>query len=170
MSKEIPLSQGLVAIVDDEDFEWLNQWKWSASKQGKRPETTKYRAIRVVTKNGKQRPILMHRALLGARREDIVDHINGNPLDNRRENLRICTQQQNMFNGSAHVDGMTSEFKGVCWDKDRRKWRVAFQGKYVGIFDNELVAAASYDEVALVHAGPYAKLNFPKEVSLVQGH
>lgn len=158
--KKIQLSQGLEAIIDDEDFDWLNQWKWSASAQGKRPETIKYRAVRIVSDNGKQCCILMHREILGAPDGVGVDHFNGNPLDNQRRNLRLATQTQNMLNATAHIDA-GSPFKGVYWQKDISRWRARFRKTHLGTFIDEVEAAKAYDRAANAYDPNFARLNFP---------
>lgn len=128
--KKIPLTQGYVAIVDDEDYDKAMQYKWSVHKKNK---TTKY-AIGNLKRNGRWRTRLLHRFILG----DIpdgkeVDHINGNGLDNRKNNLRIVTHQQNAFNRGKNT-------KGVCWHKQIRKWQAQIKINqkqiYLGIFEN----------------------------------
>ena len=159
--KEIPLSQGKVALVDAGDFEWLNQWKWSACKSGK--IRVVYRAMRVLWNGGNQKAVMMHRLILNAQPGQIVDHINGNPLDNRRENLRICTQRQNTMNTHGHGDAKTSKFKGVYWQKDIGFWRARFRFTYLGTFKDELEAARAYDKAALAADPEFARLNFPPQ-------
>lgn len=104
--KKIPLSQGLWAVVSAEDFDFVNQYKWSASNESK--NRRKWYAIRMVKDpiTGKQRRITMHRFILGLDQSDkrVVDHIDNDSLDNRRENLQIITQEENLkraggFNG-----------------------------------------------------------------------
>ena len=101
---------------------------------------------------------LLHRILTGAAVGMVVDHINGEPLDNRRSNLRVCTQQQNLWNGRAHRDG-TSRYRGVCLRKSDGRWRVQIQGKQLGVFDNEDEAGLAYNAAALERFGRFARLN-----------
>ena len=162
MSAGIPLSRGLVAIVDDEDFEWLSQWKWSASKQGR----DRWRAMRVLWNGGNQKAILMHRLLLGATAEQTVDHINGNPLDNRRANLRLCSQRKQCLNRRGNLQRKTSRFKGVGWQSGISRWRVDFRERFVGTFLDEVEAARAYDAAAFAFDPEYAWLNFPEERGL----
>jgi len=89
-----------------------------------------------------------------------VDHINHNPLDNRRCNLRLCTNGQNTANARKHKDGITSQFKGVSWDKYAQSWCVQVQGSRVGRFKSEMEAARAYDNAARVAFGEFAHLNF----------
>lgn len=157
--KTIDLTQGQKALVDDEDFEWLSQWKWSAAKQG----SDKWRAMRTVKNGSRQRVIRMHRLIMNAKTGQTVDHINGNPLDNRRANLRFATQQQQMINRRGWVSRpKTSRYKGVYWQKDINRWRSRFREKYLGTFTNEEDAARAYDAEAHKFS-PFARLNFPEE-------
>jgi len=117
--KKIELSRGAVAIVDDVDFEELNQWKWSLL-QGKYAHRN--------AGNGKW--VRMHRYIMRVESGKVVDHINRNGLDNRRSNLRICTQQQNSLNSSMKKNNR-SGYKDIWWDRGREKWfvQVMFRGK-----------------------------------------
>jgi len=156
MSKRIPLTQEQFTIVDDADFKWLNQWKWHYQSKGY--------AARSVQKNGKTRLILMHRAILGVPAGMYSDHINGDRLDNRRMNLRICTNSQNSMNRRKR-SGCSSIYKGVYWEKAINKWRarIKLHGKRkdIGYFDDEQEAARAYDQAALELFGKFAQLNYP---------
>ena len=104
--KYIPLTQGKLAIVDDEDFEWLSQWKWHFNRK-------KY-AARTINHSGK---LYMHQVILNTPKGMLSDHRNGNGLDNRRKNLRACNVQQNKANSRLPKNN-TSGFKGVYWEKN----------------------------------------------------
>lgn len=159
--KEIQLTKGLVAIVDDKDFEELSKYKWSASHDGK----SFYACRSFGYKDGKQKKIKMHRQILGDKCVGLqVDHINMNTLDNRRENLRACTKSQNMMNRGKTAKN-TSGFKGA------KKWHkggfvasitVMQKVKTIGYYDTVEEAARAYDEAAKRLHGEYARLNFPE--------
>ena len=157
MSKQIPLTQGQFAIVDDKNFEWLNQWKWYALKS----RYTFY-AVRNVGKHPKQTLVLMHRQIMNAHKEQEIDHHNGNGLDNHRINLRFCASGQN--NQNQRKTRGTSKYKGVSWHKNIKQWRVSIQDDYktinLGYFDNEEDAARAYDQKAKELFGEFANTNF----------
>lgn len=163
--KEIPLTQGKVALVDDSDWEWLSQWRWYAN-----PAKNKWYACRHAPMiNGVRYPKLyMHRELLLLTNEDIeVDHRDGNGLNNQRYNLRKTTHQCNQQN--VRTTTGTSQYKGVTWHKDRNKWcaQIKTNNKryHLGRFpqDQEIEAAKAYDAKAVELFGEFACLNFPIE-------
>jgi len=117
--KQIPLTQGKYAIVDDEDFVILNQHKWNAVQYKGNKTWYAKRNQRV---NGRQRTVLMHRQVMSAPPGLSVDHINHNGLDNRKSNLRICSHKENMFNRTPD-NNTSSRFKGVYWCRNINKWR-----------------------------------------------
>jgi hypothetical protein len=95
-----------------------------------------------------------------------VDHVNGDGLDNRRSNLRVCTHAENARNQSSRTRMSTSRFRGVVWAKDRRKWRamIGDNGRtvHLGNFTDEIEAAQAYDRAAREMYGAFARLNFPE--------
>ena len=152
--KEIQLTQGKVALVDDEDFEWLNQWKWGVDKDSY--------AMREGPRNGEYRTTLkMHRLIAGLIKGDgmCVDHINGNKLDNRRENLRVCSRSENQHNQRLSKAN-TSGFKGVHFHKATRKWmariKISSKIKYIGTFDTPEAAHEAYCKSAIALHGEFA--------------
>lgn len=154
MVKKIPLTQGQHALVDDEDFEFLTQWKWYASYYLHINNYYAQRAQHIGFFNGKQKmkTIMMHRLIMEEiaghelKRSEEIDHINHNPLDNRRENLRIATKRQNQQNQKRKT---SSKYPGICWHKVSKKWRarITLNGKRkeLGLFDDEREAAKAYE-------------------------
>jgi len=137
MTKEIELTRGKVALVDDEDYEELNQWKWYAHKSGSK--RSKYYACRAAVRGEKEYTLRMHRDILGLKPGDgkICDHINRNPLDNRRANLRVANHTINGRNRGIQSNN-TSGYKGVHWEKARKKWMADIKihlGHFVNLED-----------------------------------
>ena len=159
MAKEIPLTQGKVAIVDDEDYERLKGYSWQYNRK-------RGYAQRIAEKNGKRAAVYLHREIMQPPPGMQVDHINGDKLDNRRNNLRIVTNQQNQYNSKSRKG--ISKYKGVSWHKTAGKWRayIGVDGKFkhLGLFTDEKEAALAYDRAARELFGEYAKTNFQKEM------
>lgn len=159
--KQIKLSQGKVAIVDDDDYERVNAYKWFAHKN----RNTYYAETKIERKN-----IALHRLILGVT-DQHIDHINRNGLDNRKCNLRYATISQNNIN-SAKKKGCTSIYKGVYFHKDRGVWvsraRLHKGYYYLGSFQNEIEAAKAYDRKAIELFGEFACLNFPESKEVTQ--
>lgn len=155
--KQIPLTQGKFAMVDDEDYEWLSKWKWCYQKTKKDGY-----AIRGGIRNGKQYTIAIHRVILNPNIGEDIDHINRNRLDNRRENLRICTRKENTRNRGLDRDSM-SGFKGVYWHKRVKKWcahiKVNYKDISLGYFIEKVDAAKAYNTGALKYFGKFSWLN-----------
>ncbi len=155
----IPLTRGKFAIVDAADYERLSKYKWLANGDEHRGF---YAARRVGS-----RLVLMHRVIMNPPEGMVVDHIDGNGLNNRRNNLRLCTQKQNSRN-SAPSRRSSSRFKGVYFNKRTRKWiaTIGYNGKtiHLGSFEDEVEAAKAYDRKARELFGQFAYLNFPEEV------
>jgi hypothetical protein len=149
--KKVPLTQGEFALVDDEDYVLVSQYKWHLHKGRK----TNYARIK-----NKHICTTMHRMVL-VNPEGLVDHINGNGLDNRKENLRVCTNAQNIRN-MVKTSG-SSKYKGVTWDKRCNKWAAAIWLNYkrihLGRYSSEIDAAKAYNEAAIRLFGDFANLN-----------
>jgi len=158
---EILLTQGRVAQIDPEDWPLVSQYTWHAKLEN----DYLWYAATSTRERGKQRTIKMHDLLMSPPPGMMVDHRNSKAtLDNRRSNLRICTNAQNQQNTGSRCG--SSPFKGVSWSARKEKWLVQFRchGKYrfVGYFADEEAAARAYDEAILPLAGEFARLNFPK--------
>ena len=172
MTKKISPSRGMFALVDDEDYEWisgLGKWmaiscsgSFYASRNTPRPQR----------KRGVPTVILMHRLIMGVFdvRGVEIDHINGNTLDNRRENLRFANRSQQAMNQKIRSDN-TSGYRGVSYDNDlydrKKRWVVEIHanGKKhrLGRYSTAEEAARVYDRVAIELHGDFSRLNFPKK-------
>jgi len=154
----IKLTQGYVAFVSPEDVEAVSRYKWCASV-GRGGRVVAMRSYR---RDGKTVSVLLHR-FIAKPLQLHVDHIDGNPLNNCRENLRIVTHAQNRQNTSKQSNN-TSGFKGVIRDKRSGKWiariRVFGCTKHLGLFAEASVAAHAYDAAAHAALGPLASTNF----------
>lgn len=164
--KEIALNRGHVALVDDSDYDELAKHRWTADRN----KGTWYACCWI---SGHKRS--MHRELMGlpVGSPAIVDHVNGNGLDNQRGNLRIATRIQNNQNAGRSPNQKRGGFKGVSWSKANKKWGAyiripnptgtgAGRLKHLGYFTEAESAARRYDAAALEHFGPFAALNFRK--------
>ena len=162
-TKAIPLSKGKYAIVDDEDYEELNKYKWTYHKNG-----YAHRCEYLGRKDKKpiHKIILMHRLVMGTPKGMHTDHINGNKLDNRRCNLRICTTIQNQHNQKITDRKGTSKYKGVSWNKGMNKWiaTIVVDKKQLrlGYYISEEDAAEVYNQAAKKYFGEFAKINLLK--------
>lgn len=151
----IPLTKGRFTLVADFDYEKVARFNWTFLSSGRGY------AIRAVQENGKRVYYLMHRVLMDAPPDMEVDHQDGDSLNNRRGNLRLCTHKKNRGNTRKHKDNK-SGFKGVCWNKNAQKWQGSAMGTYLGLFEDKEDAARAYDEAAKRIVGPFANLNFPE--------
>lgn len=155
--KLISLTRGKQALVDNEDFEELSKYSWQANKffrvsrrtSGKRCDERHY--------------ISMHRYIMGVTDPKVlIDHIDGNTLNNQRSNLRISTNSQNQQNRRKQLK-CSSKYKGVSLDKRKEKWssyiRINKKLKFLGYFHSETEAAQAYNEAAKKYFGEFAKLN-----------
>jgi hypothetical protein len=157
--KLIPLTQGKFALVDEQDFDHLMQWKWQSIR---RPGGKFYVQRTEGPKALGQKTIYMAHAILPLMAGFFVDHINTNPLDNRRENLRYATPKDNSRNRGP-VAGRS--IKGVFWHAHARRWRamIRVDGKLIslGLFKDKYEAAMAYDVRAVEEFGQFARPNFP---------
>ena len=158
--KKIKLSNcSEYALVDNEDYASLRGYTWRKNAQG-------YAVRREYTRVSKgvrhAKDVRMHRQIMGEPEGKEVDHENGKGLDNQKNNLRIATHGQNMFNKTKQINN-TSGYKGVSWSKQNKKWYawIGFKGKTlsIGHFDNILEAAKAYNQKAIELHGEFARLN-----------
>lgn len=161
--KEIPLTQGQFTVVDDADYDVLVQFNWHAQRR-LQPIDTFYAYRKGPKVNGKQPTIILHRFLLNPPSHMQIDHINGDSLDNRRENLRFATTAQNGMNSRRFIRSV-SGFRGVVLHKRLQKWqagiKVSGRSIHLGIFEDPEEAARVYDNAARTYFGEFARLNFP---------
>lgn len=161
--KEIELTQGQVALVDDEVFEVLNRYNWQAAWS----DFTK--SFKATIKDKDNITTDMARIILGCPKGMLIDHKDHNTLNNQRYNIRICTSKENNRNRRS-LPGSASEYKGVTRDKSRSKWKASIgwrnhKNKKVtinlGRFETEIEAAEVYDKAARKYFKEFAYLNFP---------
>lgn len=155
--KKIKLTQGKVALVDNKDFDFLNQFKWYLFKN----KNNFYARCSVIIK-GKRKQKFMHRMILNVSDDKIIDHRNRRGLDNQRHNLRVASFQQNNANRKSHKKS-TSKYLGVCFEPSRKKFKACITINYkpitLGRFINEKDAAKCYNFAALKYHGEFANLN-----------
>lgn len=152
----IPLTKNQNAIVDSADYDWINEWNWSALWS---PVVKSFYAVRGSDKS----TVYMHRLILDCAPREQGDHWNHDTLDNRRNNLRKVAPVHNHANQRLS-SANTSGFKGVSWHKDAGKWmayvKIHRRRKYLGLFSNAKEAAEAYDKAAKELFGEFAHLNF----------
>jgi hypothetical protein len=163
--RHIEIGDGYTVLIDSEDAELVAGFNW-------RPLRLDNDKVYAHAWRGELH-ILMHRLILGPRDDQLVDHANGNGLDNRKNNLRAATHSQNHANTKKQTPrrkaAYTSQFKGVYWDAARGKWSAqiaASEGRgrrSLGRFTTELDAAHAYDTAAFELWGEFARLNFERD-------
>jgi hypothetical protein len=163
--KELLLTQSKVAFIDDEDFERVNKYKWRYAKSKKWNSAYAYGYNTFQhADNQNRRTLPLHRFILGLSPDDkrVVDHIDGNGLNNLRANLRIATRSQNMANSKVRS---SSTYKGVYSLKDRKAFKATITknriSTHLGYFPTAIEAARAYDQKAKELFGEFAALNFP---------
>ena len=151
---ECVVKNGRSFLFDEEDLCFVKAQTWTVDKDGYAVGQKAKRSIR------------FHRLIMGAEGAEVVDHINGDPSDCRKENLRIVSQHQNSMNHSLNKNSTTG-YKGVCFDKRYKKYMAHIHPDrkmiFLGYFDNPVEAALAYDKAASFYYGEYANLNFKEE-------
>lgn len=149
---------GIGVLVDAEDVERLGAMRWSPIKFG----GAYYAVTRKGTSPGGLVSTFMHRLIMDAQPDELIDHANGDGLDNRKANLRRCTRSQNAANALSHRNS-SSRFKGVSWAKSKKRWQATITVDYRSIFLGRYVieedAARAYDDAAVRYFGEFARLN-----------
>lgn len=162
---EILLTQGQVAMIDDDDFELVSQHKWFAERRVKRKKIKWYACTNIWVSTNRFRILRMHSLIMGKKPGLEIDHKDNNGLNNQKSNLRFVTRAQNLINRSGRSSS-SSKYKGVSLSMRNGKWmaRICRDGRqiYLGYFDNEVKAAEVYDEAAKVLHEEFARLNFPE--------
>jgi hypothetical protein len=161
--RRINLGEGRFAIVDQEDFYRLNNFHWGAKGEDQLIYAMRF----VIEPNKKGKIVSMHREMMNAPKGLLVDHRNGDTLDNRRSNLRLATHSQNMSNRGKLKKKATSQYIGIFLEKSSGRWVVKTthnnKSIWIGRFDSEIDAARAYDRAAIKYHGEFARLNFPRE-------
>ncbi len=152
----VPLTQGKVAVIDALDAETVSEYNWHAKQNGKRL----YAFARTVGPSGKVHDIQMHRLLMGEPDNMDIDHVDGDGLNNRRNNLRLATKSENGRNRGANVTN-TSGFKGVSWHKAAGRWlaqiTVKRKNKYLGLYNTPEEAHAAYCDASKKYHGEFGR-------------
>jgi hypothetical protein len=164
----VPLTKGKYATVDIADLPAVLPYKWAARKDY-RQET--YYAEAKIFRDGKFRTTGMHRVVMGAKPGELVDHIRGNGLDNRRAELRICDLGLNARNAHNRSTRKTSRYRGVYLHKQSGRWRACYappggRAVYLGLYRTEEEAAMAYDRAVIRNVGTTVGLNFYREADL----
>jgi hypothetical protein len=163
--KTIPLTQGYVALVDDDNYERLAKYRWCAAVRATKNRTAVYAIRNHQNADGGRTTVLMHREIIPGSK--YVDHWDRNGLNNQKSNLRRASQAQNNAN-QIKARG-SSSFKGVSWDNRRDKWRahLMVSGKFIhlGTFKEEVDAATVYNLAAYSAFGEFSLPNVPLEVA-----
>lgn len=157
--KSIKLTQDKVTLVDDDVYEWASQFKWRALKC----KRGRYCAVRESPRKLGRQTLYLHREIMHPPEDMQIDHINGDALDNRRENLRVCTCSQNGQGFKRKIVGVTSTFRGVSWFKRDQNWKaqIMLNGhkRHIGYFNGEEDAARAYNKAAKELFGEFAQMN-----------
>ncbi|MFH1371916.1 MAG: HNH endonuclease [Planctomycetota bacterium] len=159
--RRIYLGENEYTIVEPQDYYKFSKFKWIFLICNKRP----YAASELKVGKVKTKRVYLHRAIMRAPKRKLVDHRNGDGLDNRRANLRLATRSQNMMNRAKIKSKTSSKYIGVSFDKGCKRWRAAirvnYKQRHLGSFKDEIEAAKVYDAAARKYHKDFARLNFP---------
>lgn len=166
---EISLTMGLFAIIDEEDIDLVSGRKWRTNKTA----TTIYAVsgyslskARIALGYKNSTFIALHRLVTNCPLGLVVDHINGNDLDNTKKNLRICSHKENIAKSNTACSVNPTGLRGVFALKDSKSFQAKFRNKHIGCFKTADLAAKAYDAVAFKEFGEFAALNFPNDYLL----
>jgi len=151
---KISINQGKVIIIDDDDFDRISKYHWIVCKTGYVKTVVNYETI------------ILHRFIMNAKKGQQLDHVNGDTLDNRKENLRFCSTSQNLANRKRFINNR-SGYKGVDWRPIEKKFRARLsinkRAIHLGYFSDPKDAAFAYDRAAKEYFGSFARINFAEE-------
>lgn len=172
MVKRIPLSKGMFALVDEVDYPKLATFKWHAMSSGTNGHGRTWYAVRSLPKiNGTYPKVFMHRQIMGV--DSMIDHKDGNGLNNTRDNLRPANRAENNRNIAKPRHGKTSIYKGVYWDRHKNRYKAALRvyrkNVSIGYFRDQADAAWAYDREARKRFGAFAFTNFPSPPAIWKG-
>lgn len=157
MVRDLVLPNGMVAQVDDEDYDAVAAHNWHARRRGH----VFYVRRNVRRPDGAKTKQYLHRFVMGPGRA--IDHVDGNGLNNQKSNLRFATDSQNQANRHHLPPTKSSRFRGVTYHRGINRWQASIkvrgQSIYLGCFESETDAAAAYDRAALTHFGEFARTN-----------
>jgi len=162
MSRKIPLSNGKYAIVDDEDYELVSKFKWHYLPSNRNGYAISHCHLGMLNKKRITSTILLHRLIMRPPKGVNIDHISGNGLDCKRNNMRFCNQSENLRN-SRPQKNTRSKYKGVSWHNKLGKWRayinISAKQIHLGIYGSEIEAAHAYNAASIKYFGDFAYLN-----------
>lgn len=169
----VPLSRGMVALIDADDAERILAHKWHLKRKRTDKRVYAQRTVRLGSgRNAPKTAVMLHREVMRAGPGEVIDHVNGDTLDNRKANLRRCTARQNVENIVESANQRRGRFKGVYQPKKTWRWCAAIAAGelrpnsrrkrlHLGSYDTAEQAAEAYDLAALQNYGEFAALNFP---------